>query len=60
MNLKSSLGDDFQAAQILTQDLGDDDGAVGALVLLDDGGEDAGSPCWLLDFKDAPRSLCHE
>ena len=36
------LLDDFNAAQVLSQDLGNDDGAVGALVLLHQGREDAG------------------
>ena len=36
------LGDDFDAAQVLTQDFRNHDGAVSTLVLLYDGGENAG------------------
>ena len=40
--LKLLLRNNFDAAQVLAQDFGHHDGAVGTLVLLDDGGEDTG------------------
>ena len=43
MGFELLLFDDFDAAQVLAQCLGNNDGAIGSLVLLHDCGEDTGS-----------------